>query len=207
MTKYKVGLTGLIGSGKSLAANYFADLGIEIIDTDAISHSITRHGGEAIPAIVKDFGSRYLTRDGTLDRDKIRDLVFNNVEEKHKLEAILHPLIFDEVKKQVDISQSRYTIIVVPLLFQSPRYAKYVDRSIFVDCDEDMLVSRIIKRNGWSRDIVLAILRNQMPRALQLEMADDIINNNETLLNLELQVKNLHVKYEHIINNGLLINQ
>jgi dephospho-CoA kinase len=192
---YKIGLTGLIGSGKSLVAEYFARLGIDIIDTDVISSAITSSGGAAMPEIIDVFGEMYITADGALNRSLMRELIFKNVIEKHKLESILHPLIFNEVVIRVSQTKSMYTVIVVPLLFQSPLYHRYVDRSIFVDCNEATIVDRVIKRNGWSQEMVLSVLNSQMPRAEQLRLADDVLDNNKTLLDLELQVESLHKKY------------
>lgn len=196
---YKVGLTGLIGSGKSQAATYFANLGINVIDTDAISHEITNPTGIAIPHMIKAFGKGYITPDGALDRSLMRELVFHNKQEKHKLELILHPLIFDEVEAQLSESKSLYTIIVVPLLFQSPRYSNYVVRSIFVDCNEDTIVNRVMKRNGWTQETVQAVLNNQMSRMEQLKLANDVLDNNKTLCDLELQVQSLHEKYTKLL--------
>ncbi len=195
MIGYKIGLTGLIGSGKSLVAEYFARLGIDIIDTDVISHNITSSDGTAMPEIIDEFGEMYITADGALNRPLMRELIFKDVIEKHKLESILHPLIFNDVVVRVSQTKSIYTVIVVPLLFQTPLYHRYVDKSIFVDCDDATIIDRVMRRNGWSQEIIQAILNNQMPRAKQLELADDVLDNNKTLLDLELQVKNLHEKY------------
>src|SRR5579863_10047317 len=140
--KHKIGLTGLIGSGKSLVAEYFRRLGIDIIDTDAISHAITSSGGSAMPYILEVFGEMYITDDGALNRPLMRELIFKNVIEKHKLESILHPLIFEEVVVKVSQTKGIYSVIVVPLLFQSPLYHRYVDKSIFVDCDEAAIIDR-----------------------------------------------------------------
>jgi dephospho-CoA kinase len=199
MTVYKIGLTGLIGSGKSLVANYFANLGIDIIDTDIISHMVTASNGVATSLIAKQFGKQYLDQDDALDRDKMRNLIFNDKQQKYKLEAILHPLIFEEVDNQIKLSTSMYVIIVVPLLFSLPMYTNYINRSIFIDCDESVLIARVMNRNGWDYDMVLKVLNNQMPRHEQLNIADDVITNNKTKLELELEVKKLHNMYTNII--------
>ena len=202
---YKIGLTGQIGSGKSMAADYFAKLGITIIDTDEISHQITGRDGAAIPQIIQKFGRNYISSDGTLNRAKMRELIFNNKLEKHKLESLLHPLIFDEVVVKLGQSGSIYTIIVVPLLFQSIKYEEYMDRKIFVDCIQDTVINRVIERNGWSREMVLSVLASQMSRLEQIKLADDILDNNKTRLDLELQVINLHKKYIDMICDPLLV--
>ncbi len=198
MIPYKVGLTGLIGSGKSMAAEYFAKLGVDIVDTDLISHKITAPGGIAIAHIVDAFGRAYITADGALNRPLMRELIFKNILEKQKLESILHPLIFDAVLDEVSKSASVYTVIVVPLLFGSPRYHQYMDKSIFVDCNQSTIIDRVMKRDGWSLDTVQLALNNQMPRIQQLDLADDILDNNKTRETLGLQVKILHEKYKNL---------
>jgi dephospho-CoA kinase len=198
MTQYKVGLTGLIGSGKSMAAEYFTRLGIDIVDTDMISHKITAPDGVAIPHIVDAFGRGYITAAGALNRPLMRELIFKNTLEKHKLESILHPLIFDAVLLEIGKTSSIYTIIVVPLLFQSMRYHKYMDRSIFVDCNQTTIIDRVMKRDNWSLDMVQLALDNQMPRIQQLALADDVLDNNKTPETLGLQVKILHEKYKNL---------
>lgn len=197
---FKIGLTGLIGSGKSLAAQYFAKLGVAIVDTDTISHEVTKAGGRAIPLIISAFGREYITENGALDRSRMRDLVFNNKEEKYKLEAILHPMIFEEVVAQVNETTSQYVIIVVPLLFISHRYVGYIDRSIYVNCDENTIIQRVINRNCWTQDTIMAALANQMPADEQLSLADDVLDNNCSFLELEHQVQRLHEKYTSIID-------
>ncbi|MCC2644271.1 MAG: dephospho-CoA kinase [Burkholderiales bacterium] len=203
MSKYKIGLTGLIGSGKSLVANYFANFGIDVIDTDIISHELTNTNGTAMPLIIKEFGQKYITLDGALNRSLMRELIFSHKHEKLKLESILHPLIFDEVVASVSRSNSLYTVIVVPLLFQSPRYMKYMNRSIFVDCSENIIIDRVIKRNGWSKDMVLAVLSSQMPRAEQMKLTNDVLDNNKTILDLKSQVNKLHGIYNNLVNARL----
>jgi dephospho-CoA kinase len=192
---YKIGLTGLIGSGKSLAANYFASLDIKVIDTDAISHKITACDGVAIAHIIKEFGTNYISASGALDRAKMRELVFYNKMAKENLESILHPLIFDEVVCEVASSKSLYSIIVVPLLFKSRRYLDYVQRSIFVDCDLEILITRVMSRNNFSRDTVLRILENQVLKEEQLLLADDVIVNNSSPEYLQQQVNLLDKQY------------
>jgi dephospho-CoA kinase len=98
VVKNIIGLTGLIGSGKSLVADYFAQLGVEIIDTDAISHILTSANGGAIQEIRSKFGSDFITVNQDLNRDKMRNLIFKNMQAKKDLEQIIHPLIY-EVEK------------------------------------------------------------------------------------------------------------
>ena len=195
---YKVGLTGLIGSGKSQAANYFAQLGIDVIDTDLISHQITAPDGIALPAIIKDFGKSYVCPDGSLNRPKMRELIFKNDSARINLELILHPLIFNEVLQSIAMAHGVYTVIVVPLLFKSPRYLELINRSVFVDCKLETLIKRVMERNAFSAAAVEEILKVQLPRNVQLNMADDILDNNKNPIELKRQVEDLDKKYKDL---------
>lgn len=196
---YRVGITGLIGSGKSQAAQYFSQLGVTIVDTDLISHQLTAPNGLAIASIEKNLGGKYVNSNGQLDRELLRREVFADDNLRNSLEQILHPMIFDIVSKQVDNSDSFYTIIVVPLLFKVPLYCNYVDKSIFVDCDEGIIKNRVMERSNLSDMDINAILNAQMRREEQLKLADDIITNNYGLDELKHQVIELHKKYKKFI--------
>jgi dephospho-CoA kinase len=190
---YLVGLTGGIGSGKSTVADLFAALGVRIIDTDLISHQLTQTGGAAIPAIQDKFGAHLINAQGALDRAQMRELVFADPAEKKRLEDILHPLIFAK-SQQLAYSQSDapYTMIVAPLLFESGRYASWLQRVIAVDCPEDAQISRTIQRSKLDEPAVRAIMVQQLDRKTRLTLADEILVNNGSLDNLKTQVVGLH---------------
>lgn len=196
--QYIVGLTGLIGSGKSLAGKIFKELGITVIDTDAISHQITAKDGAAIPRIIKEFGSDFINQTGELNRLKMRELVFAKPEQRRSLEKILHPLIFAEVLNQAGVSTSIYTIVMVPLLFKSIKYLNIIHRSVFVDCEEDTLISRVIERSQMKASDIKAVLKVQMHRQLQLVLSDDVLYNNGTILELSDQIAKLDKKYQKL---------
>ncbi len=198
MVSNVIGLTGLIGSGKSLVATYFSELGIEIIDTDIISHDLTVEGGQAIPDIKNKFGDSFITANYALDRDKMRNLVFKDSAAKNSLEQILHPLIYDEVLYKLNKSISKYVIIVVPLLFNSKKYLKIIKRSIFVDCKEEIIIKRVVERSGIDLEILKSILASQMPRELQMAMATDLIANNGDKNNLKEQVYSFYLLYNKL---------
>lgn len=198
VSNYPIGLTGIIGSGKSVVANYFAELGVDIVDTDQIAHNLTTANGAAIAAIRDEFGIEILLDDGSLDRQKMRQLVFKNNQAKDKLEHILHPLIYEVAVEQIKKSSSLYTIVVVPLLFKSPKYLELVIRSIFVDCEsEDELIRRVMLRSNLTREIIQAIIHSHVAPATQLSLADDVIHNGVEVSQQELkqQVNNLHEYY------------
>ncbi len=190
-----VGLTGLIGSGKSLVASYFAQCGVDIIDTDLISHALTAADGAAILRIEQVFGATYIDQFGALNRDKMRQLVFSDVQANEQLGEILYPLIFTQALQMWDRCTSDYVIMVVPLLFSSLRYQQIITRSIFVDCPEKILIERVCNRSGLSASVVHSILARQMPREQQIIQATDILNNNGSLEWLQQQVQQLNTKF------------
>lgn len=189
---YLVGLTGGIGSGKSTVATLFAAHGVRIIDTDLISHQLTHAGGEAIPALRNTFGSGLIDERGAVDRAKMRELIFASPAEKNRLEAILHPLILTRTKLlAASPTDAPYTLIVVPLLFESGCYADWLQRVITVDCLEDAQVARTMRRN-LDAAAVRAIMAQQLGRTERLKLADEIIDNNGSLDDLKEQVDSLH---------------
>lgn len=192
---FSLGLTGGIGSGKTTVANMFGELGASLIDTDLIAHQLTMPGGLAIPAIREQFGNTVIGADGAMDRAAIRQLVFADHEKKHKLEAILHPLIRAETKRVSLTATGDYCIFVVPLLVESGNWKNRVDRVLVVDCDEETQIQRVMSRNGMTREEVEAIMRNQASRQQRLAAADDVIVNDGDLTNIRKQVSDLHQRY------------
>jgi len=191
-----VGLTGGIGCGKSTVADMFAKLGAGIIDTDAIAHRLTQAEGTAIPAIRSEFGDEYIKDDGALDRDKMRGLIFSDVAAKKRLEKILHPLILEQAKKQLQhLRSSPYIIIVVPLLPGSPAFQRLVQRILVVDCTEENQVLRVAKRGPMDETEVRSVIAQQTPRAERLKLADDLIRNDAGMDSLATQVAALHERY------------
>jgi dephospho-CoA kinase len=187
------GLTGGIGSGKSTVAQLFADLGARIVDTDLISHQLTQANGAAIPLIQETFGPEFVNAQGALDRVKMRGLVFADNDAKRNLEAILHPLILSQAKAlTAPITDAPYTLVVVPLLFENGRYRDWLQRTIVVDCPEQLQVMRAMQRSGLSEPAVRAIMRQQIDRAQRLQLADEIIHNDGSLDSLRAQVRELH---------------
>lgn len=196
--KYNVGLTGLIGSGKSLVSQYFRELQVNVIDTDEIAHLLSAPNAVAILPIINEFGREFITTEGALNRAKMRNLIYNNANAKLKLEAIIHPLILDQVNQEIDKSTTTYNVIVVPLLFNSKKYLNLIDRSLFVDCEIDTLIERVVLRNGLSSAEVEQIISHQMPRLQQLLLANDVIYNDSDLDNLYQQVVKFNLIYKKL---------
>ena len=124
-----IGLTGGIGCGKSTVAQLFAELGVTIIDTDAVSHALSQPGSAGFDAIIQRFGSGFRQADGTLDRAKLRTLVFSDADAKQALESILHPMIYAKVLEAISLCPAPYVIIVVPLLFETAQYQALIQRA------------------------------------------------------------------------------
>jgi dephospho-CoA kinase len=210
---FAVGLTGGIGSGKSTVAEYFAALGVPVIDTDVIARQLTEPGSEALDAIRTTFGETVMQPDGTLDRAALRRRVFADAAARHQLEAILHPRIRERVEQALSALAAPYALIVIPLLVQrqdrpkgeclaaypsrveTGSYRDVLNRVLVVDCPEDLQIARVMARSGLEQDEVNAILAAQATRAERLAAADDVIVNTASPEALRSQVTTLHRRY------------
>lgn len=193
---YVVGLTGGIGSGKSAVADLFAAQGASIVDTDLIAHALTRAGGPAIEPLRQLFGDSCIAADGSMDRRKVRELVFSDPAAKLRLEGLLHPMIREASQRGIAAaSDAPYVVHVVPLLIESPDYRSRVQRVLVVDCAEDIQIERVKRRSGLSEEEVRRIIASQIPRARRLEAADDVIDNSGAIDALPAQVDALHRRY------------
>lgn len=192
---YVVGLTGGIGCGKSKAAEFFAELGAEVVDTDATSHALTGPGGQAMDPIAAAFGPSYVRPDGALDRARMRSLVFADPAAKARLEAILHPLIRAESLRRIRDSAAPYVILVVPLLLETGGYRELLSRVLVVDCDRSRQIARVVARSGLAEDEIGRIMRAQLPRAERVAAADDVLVNDADLETLRARVRALHERY------------
>lgn len=190
----KIGLTGGIGSGKTKVADFLASWGASVIDTDLIAHGLTAPGGRAIEPIRDLFGDDVIDQAGALDRKKMRELVFSDQSRRPELEAVMHPLIADEVLAQASRATGLYLVFVVPLLVESGRWLDRVDRVCVVDCDRDTQIERVQARSGLSTAMIQHILDAQATREQRLVVADDVlVNSGQTsLTDLENQVLVLH---------------
>lgn len=190
----RIGLTGGIGSGKSTVASMLVDAGAFLIDTDAIARAISQANGAAMPAIEASFGRSVLAADGSLDRTRMRDLIFADAQAKTKLEGILHPLIGAECERQAAVASAGGQRIVfdVPLLVESRRWRAIVDRVLVVDTTQETQVSRVTARSGWAPEAVRAVIAQQADRALRRAAADAVIfNERMSLAELSDEVRSL----------------
>lgn len=192
---FVVGLTGGIGSGKSAAAREFEGLGATVVDTDAIAHELTAPGGAALEHIKALFGEGFIGASGAMDREAMRQRVFNDPAAKRALEALLHPMIRSESERRIAAARGPYVIYVVPLLVESGNYRGRVDRVLLVDAPEALQVERVRSRSALPEREVRAIMAQQASRAARLAAADDVIDNSGALEALRAQVAALHARY------------
>ncbi len=191
----RIGLTGGIGCGKSLAATLFAERGIAVIDADVAARRVVEPDSPALREISEQFGPEFITTDGTLDRTALRARIFADEAQRKRLEAILHPRIrawmLAEAEKHLD---TPYLIFVVPLLLESG-WEPLVDRILVIDCDESQQHVRVSARDGVDAAQVEAIIASQVSRGERLAAADDICRNDGSTAELEAEVERLHRHY------------
>ena len=191
---YILGLTGGIGSGKTTVANLFAELGIELVDADLIAREIVQPGEPALQQIVEHFGATILQTDGSLDRAKLRQIIFATPAERSWLEQLTHPLIRQKIQQRLDQADSDYAILVSPLLLETDQHL-LCDHILVIDLPETLQVARTVQRDGNSEEQVNAILKAQCSRTQRLEQGDSVIDNSQSPQTLKAQVKQLDLKF------------
>ncbi|HNN65136.1 MAG TPA: dephospho-CoA kinase [Pseudomonadales bacterium] len=191
---FVIGLTGGIGSGKSAVSDRFAQHGITIVDADVASRVVVEPGRPALTRIAEHFGAELITSSGTLDRALLRSKVFSSEQERKWLEALLHPLIAEEIQSGLANSRSPYTVLVSPLLLETTQHS-YVDRILVVDVPVELQLHRTMARDNNSESQVRAIIAAQMARDTRRSRADDLISNDGSLEQLQQQVDALHQRY------------
>ena len=190
-----IGLTGGIGSGKTAVSNIFREVGAPVIDADEIGRHLSMKGQSGYQAIVNEFGNQIIANDGELNRDKLRDTVFNNNDARKKLESLLHPLIRNEIAQEIkQLKDSSYCIIVVPLLLETD-YRDIVNRILVVDSTEENQIARVMRRDNLDRNKITQIMKAQLSRNERLQQADDIVVNDGDLTHLRKEVVAMHQHY------------
>jgi dephospho-CoA kinase len=196
-----VGLTGGIGSGKSAAANFFIDLGVDLIDADDLAKNVLNKNSKGYELFINEFGEQYLDNDKNIDRDLLRKTIFNDSDKKNKLENIIHPQVRSGIEEFIKSSKSDYCIVVVPLIYET-RSSSYYDRILVIDCDEEIQINRSAIRDNTENKEIKKIISKQASREERLSIADDVILNNRTLDSLKEEVIKLHKKYIKMLNHG-----
>lgn len=201
---YVVGLTGGIGSGKTVASDRFKALGAHIIDTDIIAREVVEPGSPTLTQLVDAFGEQILQKNGSLDRTVLREIAFSSPENKAQLDSITHPAIRIETLKQIADADFPYCVVVVPLLSPNSGFSSFMQRVLAVSTDKQTKVERVKKRSHLSEEEVLAIMNTQLSDAEREEFADDIIRNDGTIEEAQALVDQLHEQYLELSMTRLL---
>jgi len=201
LTVVVIGLTGGIGSGKSTVARLFGDLGVHWVDADIVAREVVEPGTPALARIAEHFGPDILLQDGHLDRARLRTVVFEHTEERAWLETLLHPVIRDELIRQLHSRDADpeytlpYVLLVSPLLLETDQH-ELVNKVIVVDVPVDVQIERTMARDANSRDQVERIIAAQMPREKRLHKADVVVDNTKLISDVERQVSELHTQFK-----------
>ena len=191
---FVLGITGGIGSGKTAVTDIFSELNIDVIDADIASRKAVEKGSSSLKEIEDHFGSEIILNDGNLDRQKLREVIFDKEEEKDWLEKLLHPQILKIINSELAESRTSYTILVSPLLFETGQY-KLCSRTLLIDVEEKLQIARASKRDNVSEEQIKSIIEAQMPRSEKITLANDIVTNNGTLEDLRKEIISLHNNY------------
>lgn len=189
-----VGVTGGIGSGKTVVCNAFAALGVPVFDADIAAREVVAPGAPLLQDVVAEFGTGVRGADGELDRRALRSLVFASDTRRRALEALLHPAIRARLAEQIARCESDYCLLCIPLLVEKGGYEN-IERILVVDCDPELQRRRVAARDNLTVDEVTAIMRTQATRDQRLAAADDIIENNGDLDAVLEEVARLHEQY------------
>jgi dephospho-CoA kinase len=190
---FVVGITGGIGSGKSAVSDRLAEKNIPVIDADIVAREVVMPGKPALAAIVKRFGSDILLEDGSLNRARLRTIVFASEKERNWLEQLLHPQIRDSILEKLETLSADYAVLSSPLLLETDQHL-LVNHIVVVDTTEELQIARTTVRDNNSEAQVRAIIAAQMPREERLSKADTVLQNTGDRTELDATVATLHKK-------------
>jgi dephospho-CoA kinase len=193
---YCVALTGGIGTGKSLASRLFAELGVDIIDTDVIARQLLEKDGALFDVVCSHFGHKILEPDGSINRKALRHIIFSDPSQKKWLEDLMHPAIREHAYQALQKSTSPYAIMVIPLLAEAdPAHYPFLDRVCVIHSLEELQIERTMKRDQISRDDAIRIIKHQAPHEKRMALATDVIENNGDEAEVAETVNALHLHY------------
>ena len=192
-----VGLTGGIGSGKTVASDRFEELGVKVVDADIASRVVVENGQPALHSIEGKFGSDVISDDGSLNRAKLREIIFKDNEAKSWLEALLHPLIAKHISDEISRATSKYAVLVSPLLFETSQF-EMCNRTLLIDVSKEVQILRTTARDNASKSQVEKIISSQMDRDQKINKADDVIVNDGEINDLISKIDDIHQKYIEI---------
>ena len=200
---YSIALTGGIASGKSTVAEAFRLLGVPIFDADLVARDLVQPGQPALADIAAAFGAQMLKPSGELDRRRMRERVFADIDERRRLERILHPKVREVLLAAAEACTDAYCVLVIPLLAESHEAYAWVDRTLVIDVPLEMQVARVMQRDSISRDAALSILAVQATREQRLLLADDVIDNAGPPDAIGSAVERLHDHYVALVAAGM----
>jgi dephospho-CoA kinase len=189
-----IALTGGIGSGKSAVSSHLESLNVPVIDADLLAHQLVKPGSPALQEIQAAFGDELVDENGALNRPALRKIVFDDPQQRRRLEGILHPRIRGAMEAWIAKQTAPYVVLVIPLLFETDQMS-LADRVLVVDCDESTQIERVLERDQLAREQIQQIIASQVDRQTRLQGADDVIENNGSLEDLIEATERLHNDY------------
>ena len=195
-----IGLTGGIGSGKSLAGDFFKSKDIEVIDADDLAHNALSKNGKGYMEFLDVFGKTFLDENSEIDRKALREYIFKNPEMKNRLEEIVHPIVQDGILSFINNSNSAYRIIIVPLIAET-KSSSFYDRVLAIECNIHIQVKRASKRDNSSEDQILKIIQSQASAEERNKIANDVVKNNGTKEEFIMSLEDIHSKYLMLADN------
>ena len=195
-----LGLTGGVGAGKSRILDLFShDYGAQVIQADLVARKLEDPGQPGLTGLVSLFGAGILQKDGTLDRKGFADRIFGNPEALKRVNALIHPLTWNEIKRQ--IRESSEELIVVEAALFDERSREVCQYLLYVDTQDEIRIQRLMENRGYSREKCLDIMKNQADRNDFLKLADFVIDNSGSLEESRLQIRRILKKTGY--DNGL----
>ena len=195
-----IGLTGGIGSGKSLAGDFFKSKNIDVIDADDLAHKALDIEGEGYKKFLDIFGETFLDENSEIDRKALRKYIFQNPEMKNKLEEIVHPIVQNGILNFINNSNSIYRIIIVPLIAET-NSSSFYDRVLAIDCKKEIQIERASKRDNSNEEQILKIIQSQASSEDRNKIANDVVENNDTKDEFLMNLEDIHKKYLILANN------
>ena len=195
-----IGLTGGIGSGKSLAGDFFKSKNIDVIDADDLANNALDREGEGYKKFLDIFGETFLDENSEIDRKALRKYIFQNPEMKNKLEEIVHPIVQNGILNFINNSNSIYRIIIVPLIAET-NSSSFYDRVLAIDCKKEIQIERASKRDNSNEEQILKIIQSQASSEDRNKIANDVVENNDTKDEFLMNLEDIHKKYLILANN------
>ncbi|MCG9650294.1 dephospho-CoA kinase [Vibrio brasiliensis] len=198
-----IGLTGGIASGKTTVANLFEqEFGIEIVDADVVARQVVEPGSAGLEQITQHFGPEVIEADGTLNRARLREIIFADPSQKEWLNNLLHPMIREQMLQQLETVQSDYALLVIPLMVEN-NLQSLADKVVVVDVDPETQIQRTVERDQVDQQQAEAIVASQASREQRLAIADYVIKNNTKNQKLLYQITELHKKFLEMCRGNL----